>query len=1058
MDNKAATKRIKALYANKAKEELLGNEGVVEEALSIYGAVNEERNHFVVNTILKVFIKSGGHRTVHRLWSDVMSIDGVSLPLALKCAVGPPSATASDLDIAASLEVLGAMKDRGVTTLSEYERSWYSVSASALISKCRSLSELQSVHRAVSLGVATVTERDDIFMATALMKAYSKWGAVDAAESVFEGVPEWRRDAVSMNAMLTVFAENERAEKAMAFYDAMRERVRAMSRRRESESESASEDVFDLLALRVCGKEHDEERGRRLIADIERRRVLERRPLSKELVHCMMWFHGQCGRMEAAQSLFAAMPPMSMDAVSIGTMMGGLIQNGESAAALRLYAKYEDLSNDTAKLLALKCCAAMDDAESIGIGNALCSKLSAPRNGINLLNAAIAFKGFQGDIAGAKELFEAVDGDKKDIVTLNSMMTALNDNGHFEESLALYDEYGHLVEAEGRARMEMALRNEAAASISGRDDVAHILAIGACANLRDFERGKAVHRRIESEFGFDFKVNGNAQRKWMAAQFVNVGNALIAFYGRCGDVAAAQRLFAEMDGLHSVSSLNSMMKMHLDSGRSDVVLALYDDDRIADGQRDAISHFTAIRACIERSDYPRGNTICDQVAASMTSSDGDGDDVLSLKTTMIDFYGFFGVVDAAKMVFDAVVRAQRLNSVALNSMMKNLVLNDLRSEALALYDEHREQRDAISQCIALSICIETADELKGRRIADDAMAEVARSRLSADGEHQNDNVLSARFLENSVMKFHGAFKGLERARAIFHSLGRRRDTVNVNTMMEALCANDAHSECLQLALELIEGRIDGAEPDPVSFVMALRASTRCCSLRRGLQIHDVLKRDFPSFLDEEPVAVHLVAFYGKCGMTTMAEAVFTRFVDRHSHSHSHSDRKGHSLEIWHSVLTAFGRNGDHENTLRLFRRLTADPPPKGLQSTATPKSEATTFVVMMSALAHCGRTAEAAHLWSTQIADDALKWDCFVVSALVDCFARNGQLDDAQSIVTEYTDGHKGPHHSAMWISLLNGAKLFGHREMAEALYQRILDIPQFDEQHLTAASVIMSN
>ena len=96
LDNKAATKRIKALYANKAKEELLGNEGVVEEALSIYGAVNEERNHFVVNTILKVFIKSGGHRTVHRLWSDVMSIDGVSLPLTLKCAVGPPSATASD--------------------------------------------------------------------------------------------------------------------------------------------------------------------------------------------------------------------------------------------------------------------------------------------------------------------------------------------------------------------------------------------------------------------------------------------------------------------------------------------------------------------------------------------------------------------------------------------------------------------------------------------------------------------------------------------------------------------------------------------------------------------------------------------------------------------------------------------------------------------------------------------------------------------------------------------------------------------------------------------------
>ena len=1039
LDNKTATKKIKSLYTNKPKEELIGNHQTVNEALLIYNAVTEQRNHFVINTILKVFIKCGAHRRVQSLWNDIIHIDGVSLPLAFKCAVGMVTQSETvdidsvDVGMRVSVEVLELLRDRRYE-MNEFERKDFSVSSSSLISHCRSHSELQSVHQMVSAVSLWQRESVDIFISTALMMAYSKWGAVDEAKCAFYGVPESERDIPSINAMLTVLVNGERFEESMSFYDEWRGRAGADGNGRN--------DVFDLLALRVCIGDMERnglkakgfEFGTRINGDIEWREraamsvngangrisgmdidsipILQRR--SKALVHCQMDFYGECGAIESMWTLLEALPMMERDAVSIGTMMKGLIRNGDSASALELHSKYENVSNDTADLLALKCCSILEGPKEIEYGNALCFKLDAKRNSVNLLNAAIAFKGFQGDIASAKQLFDRMDGDKKDIVTLNSMMTALNHNGHFEESLALYDEYGHLV------TRSASCSQSAGRWTSGREDVAHILAIGACCNLKDLERGKAIHCELkQSHFG-----------RHALSQFVNVGNSLIDFYGMNGDIESAQRVFAEMDWrVHSVSTLNSMMKMYVESGHCAKALALYDNND--DGnrvERDAVSHFTAIRACIECRDYERGNRICDEMKRATVRFDDD----LLLKTTMIDFYGFFGRIDAAKIVFDAIVDEQRLNTVALNSMLKNLVLNDLHSEAMALYEEHRDSglMDDISKCIAISICTETEDQEKGQRILEDIVGNRASNELSVE-------------VQNSLIKFHGAFGELERARMIYNDLADRRllDTVNVNTMMEALSVNEAHSECIEMAFELIEGRINRLEPDPISFVTALKAATRCSALHRGLEIHDVLKRDFPSFLDEESVAVHLINFYGKCSMTTMAEAVFTRFIDRNP--------TGCSLDIWHSVIRAFGRNGDYQNTLRLFRRLT---------EMESMEMNDRTFIVIINALSHCGHIAEAEDLWRTQIADDAVKWNCFVVSAVVDGFARNGQLIDGKRIIDEYTEGQKGPHHSAMWISLLNGCKLFGDKQLADSLYNEMLNISDFDGHHLTAASVLMSN
>merc|ERR1712154_181925 len=99
---------------------------------------------------------------------------------------------------------------------------------------------------------------------------------------------------------------------------------------------------------------------------------------------------------------------------------------------------------------------------------------------LHVMNALIAFYANFGLLSRARRVFANIDAARKDIVSINSLMSALNKHGCFEEALDVYEAHQH-----------SHFEGDGAETQSGKHDVAHVLALGALKELGCFEGGVA---------------------------------------------------------------------------------------------------------------------------------------------------------------------------------------------------------------------------------------------------------------------------------------------------------------------------------------------------------------------------------------------------------------------------------------------------------------------------------------------------------------------------------------------------------------------------------------
>merc|ERR1712173_304370 len=97
-----------------------------------------------------------------------------------------------------------------------------------------------------------------------------------------------------------------------------------------------------------------------------------------------------------------------------------------------------------------------------------------------------------------------------------------------------------------------------------------------------------------------------------------------------------------------------------------------------------------------------------------------------------------------------------------------------------------------------------------------------------------------------------------------------------------------------------------------------------------------------------------------------------------------------------------------------------------------------------------------------------LKYDCFVVAALVDCFARHALLDKAKDLIDEYEaiavnftnrKDKKIVTHKAMWMSLLSGCRHQPDKGMTgQSIYEEINQRFHTDESYMASAAILLAN
>ncbi|KAK4391014.1 putative pentatricopeptide repeat-containing protein, mitochondrial [Sesamum angolense] len=158
-------------------------------------------------------------------------------------------------------------------------------------------------------------------------------------------------------------------------------------------------------------------------------------------------------------------------------------------------------------------------------------------------------------------------------------------------------------------------------------------------------------------------------------------NSMITIYCDCGRIEEAKCIFNDMK-LKSLISWNSMLVGLVQNGYSVEALELFCTMNKINLSMDMFSLASAISACASIPSLELG----EQIFARATVIGVDFDQVIA--TSLIDFYCKCGFVEVGRKLFNQMMK---FDEVSWNSMLMGYATNGYGIEALALFDEMRNE-------------------------------------------------------------------------------------------------------------------------------------------------------------------------------------------------------------------------------------------------------------------------------------------------------------------------------------------------------------------------------
>ena len=675
ISNFTATKLIKELYRssdNPKSPNVHHQDGtttnVLETALEIFHQVKEPKNHFLINTMLKMCIHHHSTPHVHSVWTYIESADkavqrGIAYGLLVKYHV-------SCGHIGAGLNVLKWMeRQKGLRLKID------GAVITKLIAGCDSVSDLDAIHRLIQHNVVRVesVRNGTDSVKAALIRRNGAFRNIDGAVHVFESMADSEKDAVSMRTMMWVLIDNGHPQRALDLYD--RIGVGPFS---AIPKEAASH----CLALRACRSLKAVDRGLEIV-----RKERLRFAADLKLQTLFIEFCGEFGRSDEAMSIFEDIA--DRDIIAVGAIMKALLVAERHDDALSVYNAVGSGSGSVdhdaiTHSLALKSCGALKRRDGAQRIHAVLRENGFDRD-LRVSTALIDCYGHCGDAQSARTVFESVPSSKMDTVAIGAMMSALIAADDFVAALALFDgaaENGNICKM----------------------DIVH-LAIKCCAGCNDFERGQ----QIAADFAVEDSVNGDAL------------NTMIAFYGHFGEIDAAQSVFNAMGpGTRGIVTFNAMMTAFIQNECHREALALY--DRIDGGlERDDTTHSLAIKACGCSNELDKGR----RIIAGLRLGDGEGI-ALQIANTLIDFHGLCGDLAASLSIFDS-IDDDKKDIVTINAMMASYIGNGRECAAEQLLHSALTdlglKADSKTFCIRLNARSHSGDVGKALQIWNHEMAD-----------------------------------------------------------------------------------------------------------------------------------------------------------------------------------------------------------------------------------------------------------------------------------------------------------------------------------------------
>ncbi|XP_058203944.1 pentatricopeptide repeat-containing protein At4g39952, mitochondrial-like [Rhododendron vialii] len=264
------------------------------------------------------------------------------------------------------------------------------------------------------------------------------------------------------------------------------------------------------------------------------------------------------------------------------------------------------------------------------------------------------------------------------------------------------------------------------------------------------------------------------------------------------------------------------------------------------------------------------------------------------------------------------------------------------------------------------------------------------------------NYITDQMVKNALLSMYCTFGLFSIAEKLFDRV-RDRDKELWNTMVFEYSKVGQESRCLELFTEM---QHLGIEFDSNSLVSVVSSCSRLGATRLGRSLHCYVIK---SLMHENvSIANSLIDMYGKSGNSVIAWKIFSRA------------RK--DTVTWNTLISSYSHSGRSTDALGLFDKMVS----------AGFKPNVATLVTILSACSHIASLEKGEQIHGYAM-DEGFELDISLSTALVDMYAKCGQLDKSRKIFDAIKE-----KDAISWNVMISGYGMHGDAESAIEIFQQM--------------------
>ncbi|XP_057454229.1 pentatricopeptide repeat-containing protein At1g15510, chloroplastic [Lotus japonicus] len=487
-----------------------------------------------------------------------------------------------------------------------------------------------------------------------------------------------------------------------------------------------------------------------------------------------------------------------------------------------------------------------------------------------------------------------------------------------------------------------------------------------CGGIPDLVRGREIHVHV-LRYGFESEVD--------------VVNALITMYVKCGDIDNARLVFDKMPDRDRIS-WNAMISGYFENGECFEGLRLFCTMLEIPVEPDLMTLTSVISACELISDERLGREIHGYVMRTEFWRDP------SVCNSLVQMYSSVGLIEEGEKVFS---RTEGRDVVSWTSMISGYENNSMPHKALETYEMMEEEGimpDEITIASVLSACSCLCHLDMGMKLHEMA---------------KQTGFISYTIVANTLIDMYAKCKSIDMALEVFHST-RDKNIISWTSIILGLRINNRYFEALVFFRDMMRR----LKPNSVTLVCVLSACARIGALGCGKEIHAYALRTGVSFYGFLPNAI--LDLYVRCGRM---EYGWKQFFS--------GDQ---DISAWNILLTGYAERGKGALAAELFQRM--------VESNIEP--DEITFISILCACSRSSMVAEGLEYFNSMKYEYSITPNLKHYACVVDLLGRAGKLEDAYEFIQKIPM----KPDPAVWGALLNACRIHRDVELGELAAENI--------------------